>query len=199
MKSATRGNITNCRFGLNDDRGFVDALASRERLMKNGLNIPRTSSEEEPRIRGERQSQTLIEAFLISGLFFMLLPGTFLGVWNLIGISRREALTALSPAWIEAHGQAQIFGWVGSFILGIGFYSLTKMQSTRGFPVHKGRAAWSLWTAGVVLRWLGGVTGWEWRWTLPPCAVIALQVVNRPRGFGWSSWFWPPLSSFSRW
>ncbi len=57
----------------------------------------------------------------------MLLPGTFVGVWNLIGISRRQALNALSPAWLQAHGQAQIFGWVGSFILGIAVYSLTKM------------------------------------------------------------------------
>ena len=76
---------------------------------------------EEPRIRAERQSQALIEAFLASGLFFMLLPGTFLGAWNLIGISRQQALDGLSSAWLQAHGQAQLFGWVGSFILGIGF------------------------------------------------------------------------------
>jgi hypothetical protein len=35
---------------------------------------------DEVRIRGEKQSQTLVEAFLVSGLIFMLLPGTFLGV-----------------------------------------------------------------------------------------------------------------------
>lgn len=137
-------------------------------------NISQTASAEEPRIRAERQSQTLIEAFLASGLFFMLLPGTFLGVWNLIGISRRQALTALSPAWLQAHGQAQVFGWVGSFILGIGFYSLTKMQSTRTFPVRRGWTAWFLWTAGVALRWLGGVTGWEWRVVLPLSGLLEL-------------------------
>ena len=131
-----------------------------------------SGSIEQPHIRAERQSQTLIEAFLMSGLFFLLLPGTFLGVWNLIGISRRQAFTSLSPAWLQAHGQAQIFGWVGSFILGIGFYSLTKMQSTRMFPVGKSWASWGLWTAGVALRWLGGVTGWEWRWILPASGLL---------------------------
>lgn len=135
-------------------------------------NISQTVPAEEPRIRAERQSQTLIEAFLVSGLFFLLLPGTFLGVWNLIGISRHQAVTALSPAWLQAHGQAQVFGWVGSFILGIGFYSLTKMQSTRTFPVVQGWTAWVLWTTGVVLRWLGGVTGWEWRWLLPASGLL---------------------------
>ncbi len=142
--------------------------------MRNEIKIAETSPSEQPQIRAERQSQILIEAFVASGLFFMLLPGTFLGVWNLIGISRREALTALSPAWLEAHGQAQVFGWVGSFILGIGFYSLTKMQSTRTFPAGKGWASWGLWTAGVALRWLGGVTGWEWRWILPASGMLEL-------------------------
>ena len=142
--------------------------------MQKAIKVTGINSIEQPHIRSERQSQTLIEAFLVSGLFFLLLPGTFLGVWNLIGISRRQALAALSPAWLEAHGQAQIFGWVGSFILGIGFYSLTKMQSIRTFPVRKGWASWSFWTAGVVLRWLGGVTGWEWRWVLPASGLFEL-------------------------
>ncbi|MGB6725742.1 MAG: NnrS family protein [Terracidiphilus sp.] len=142
--------------------------------MRREAEISQTFPAEEPRIHAERQSQALIEAFLASGLFFLLLPGTFLGVWNLIGISRHEALTVLSSAWLQAHGQAQVFGWVGSFILGIGFYSLTKMQSTSVFPVRRGWAAWSLWTAGVALRWLGGVTGWEWRVILPLSGLLEL-------------------------
>jgi uncharacterized protein involved in response to NO len=142
---------------------------TREETKTLGLRLA-----EEPRIRAERQSQALIEAFLASGLFFMLLPGTFLGVWNLIGISRRQTLDGLSSAWLQAHGQAQLFGWVGSFILGIGFYSLTKMQSTRSFPVGNGWTAWTLWTCGVALRWLGGVTGWHWRWILPASGLLEL-------------------------
>ena len=142
--------------------------------MRSETPISEIRSAEEPRIRAERQSQHLIEAFLASGLFFLLLPGTFLGVWHLIGISRHEALTSLSPAWLQAHGHAQVFGWVGSFILGIGFYSLTKMRSTRSFPVGKGWTAWSLWTLGVALRWIGGVTAWEWRLLLPLSGVLEL-------------------------
>jgi uncharacterized protein involved in response to NO len=134
-----------------------------------GTSLPRL-----PHIRAERQSQILIEAFVTSGLLFMLLPGTFLGVWNLTGISRRHTLSALPLAWLEAHGHAQIFGWVGSFILGIGFYSLTKMQSTRSFPIARGWTAWTLWTAGVTARWLGGITGWEWRWLLPASGLLEL-------------------------
>lgn len=132
------------------------------------------SSFNDARIALERQSQYVATAFVASGLLFMLLPGTFLGVWNLIGISESHTLTSLSPAWLQAHGQAQIFGWIGSFILGIGFYSLTKMQSTRTFPKRSAWAAWLLWTLGAALRWLGGVTAWQWRILLPLSACLAL-------------------------
>ena len=70
----------------------------------------------------------LLMLYIGSGLFFMLLPGTFLGVWNLMAISSHPAADSVSPAWIQAHGHAQIFGWVGTFILGIGFYSIPKLR-----------------------------------------------------------------------
>ena len=126
------------------------------------------------RIAMEQHSQRVVTAFIASGMLFMLLPGTFLGVWNLIGISQQRTLSTLSPAWLQAHGQAQIFGWIGSFILGIGFYSLTKMQSTLTFPVRAGWASWGLWTLGIALRWTGGVTGWQWRILLPLSGALQL-------------------------
>lgn len=126
------------------------------------------------RIMMERYSQHLVTAFIASGMLFMLLPGTFLGVWNLIGISQQRTLNSISPAWLQAHGQAQVFGWIGSFIIGIGFYSLTKMQSTLAFPVRAGWIAWNLWTLGVALRWIGGVTSWQWKVLLPLSGLLQL-------------------------
>lgn len=130
------------------------------------------------RIEMERQSQYLVTAFIVSGIIFMLLPGTFLGVWNLIGISEQHTAAALSPAWLQAHGQAQLFGWIGSFIIGIGFYSLTKMQSTLSFPARSGWITWAMWTLGVSLRWLAGVTAWHWRALLPLSGVLQLAAYS---------------------
>lgn len=124
------------------------------------------------RIASERMSQRLVTAFVLSGIFFMMLPGTFLGVWNLLSISEAHNTATLPQAWLQAHGQAQVFGWVGSFILGIGFYSLTKMQSGLTFPAKTGWAAWFLWTAGVTLRWLAGITTWDWRVGLALSSVL---------------------------
>jgi hypothetical protein len=126
------------------------------------------------RIESERQSQHLVTAFIVSGMFFMLLPGTFLGVWNLLDISRSHLPSALSQAWLQAHGQAQIFGWIGSFIIGIGFYSLTKMQSSRAFPTRAGWTVWVLWTLGVFIRWIAGVTSENWRVILPLSGALEL-------------------------
>ena len=40
-----------------------------------------------------------------------------------MAISAHHGLGTLPAAWMEGHGHAQMFGWIGSFILGIGFYS----------------------------------------------------------------------------
>src|SRR6185437_7178603 len=59
----------------------------------------------------ELRLSRLLIAYIASGLFFMLLPGTFLGVWNLLAISSQRSVETVSPAWIQANGHAQVFGW----------------------------------------------------------------------------------------
>lgn len=120
----------------------------------------------------ERNAQRLMMVYALTGLFFMLLPGTFLGVWNLISISARHHET-ISAAWIQAHGHAQMLGWIGTFILGIGFYSLPKMAGGAQ-SASAGWLAWILWTSGAMLRWYAGVYQWHWRVVLPASAVLEL-------------------------
>ena len=123
--------------------------------------------------RETRLSRLLI-TYISTGLVFMLLPGTFLGVWNLLQISGRRAADSVPPAWIQAHGHAQIFGWIGTFILGIGFYSIPKLRRMDPFALSAGWIAWALWTTGVGLRWWVGVSPAVWRILLPVSAVSEL-------------------------
>lgn len=141
----------------------------------------------------EKRLSRLLMTYISTGLLFMLLPGTFLGVWNLLQISGRRAADSVSPAWIQAHGHAQIFGWIGTFILGIGFYSIPKLRRLDPFAISAGWTAWALWTAGVALRWWAGVAAGAWRIGLPLSAglelaafVIFLRCVSshRPRDGG---------------
>ncbi|HLI30948.1 MAG TPA: NnrS family protein, partial [Terriglobia bacterium] len=122
----------------------------------------------------ERRAARALAAFIASGLAFLALPGTLLGVWNLIEIASHRAASAASVAWIQAHGQAQLLGWVGSFILGISLYALPKFQhrSLRNFGLVW--TVWALWTMGVAWRWWVGVSVRGWRFGLIASAIMEL-------------------------
>ena len=149
----------------------------------------------------------LLMAYVSTGLFFMLLPGTFLGVWNLLQISGNQSVGLVSPAWLQAHGHAQVFGWVGSFILGIGFYSVPKLQGKAKLAFAAAWACWAMWTIGVALRWVANVYYWHWRFFLPLSAALELAAFvlfmltvsqHRPDSAGKSRmepWIWVVASA----
>lgn len=122
----------------------------------------------------DRQKQLLLRFWIFSGLFFMALPGTLLGFSNLLAISAHHGSAGMSPAWMEGHGHAQMFGWIGSFILGIGFYSQPgQRRSVLRLPL----TCWVLWTTGVLLRWIGNIYEWHWRSLLAVSSTFELIAV----------------------
>ncbi|MGB6868071.1 MAG: hypothetical protein WBD93_00540 [Acidobacteriaceae bacterium] len=122
----------------------------------------------------EWRKSRLFRLWIVTGIFFMVLPGTILGFTNLLVISAHHGLSGLSPAWIQAHGHSQVFGWIGSFVLGIGFYSQPHTRANRGqLPV----VCWELWAAGLTLRWLAGAYLWYWRITLPLSGLLELSAI----------------------
>jgi len=134
----------------------------------------------------ERHAARMLGAFIMTGLCFLALPGTLLGVWNLLSIAEHHNGRGVSNAWIQAHGHAQLFGWVGTFILGISLYVLPKF---RGRPLKRFAAAWAvwaLWTAGVTWRWWAGVSAQAWRPALVVSGaleLVALALVMRVVAF----------------
>ena len=122
----------------------------------------------------EQALSRLLMAFITTGTVFMVFPGTFLGVWNLIQISGRESVASISPAWLQAHGHAQVFGWVASFILGIGLYSIPKLRGESRDWFRAAWACWGMWTVGALLRWFANVYLWQWRILLPVSAALEL-------------------------
>lgn len=147
----------------------------REKLEAREAKSRLTTQEvfEQARAR-ETALSRLLMAFITSGLMFMLFPGTLLGVWNLMQISGRESVGLISPAWLQAHGHAQVFGWIGSFLLGIGFYSIPKLRGEARGAIRGAWICWALWTTGVGLRWASTVYLWEWRVLVPASSVLEL-------------------------
>jgi uncharacterized protein involved in response to NO len=155
----------------------------------------------------EASLSRLLMAYISSGLVFMLLPGTFLGVWNLLQISGRESAGSISPAWLQAHGHAQVFGWIGSFILGIGFYSIPKLRGATKPAFGAAWACWVMWTIGAAVRWAANVYAWQWRLLLPLSGVLELAAFliffravsqHRPEDSGKSRlepWIWVVISA----
>lgn len=84
----------------------------------------------------------------------MILPGTVLGVWNLVGISSQREMASISSAWIQAHGHAQFFGWVERLASGFRFI---RFPSFRGSVCCSIPIGWVMWTAGVGTRWFAVV------------------------------------------
>ncbi|HEX4309695.1 MAG TPA: hypothetical protein VHZ25_06685 [Acidobacteriaceae bacterium] len=122
----------------------------------------------------ERRKSHRFRLWIATGIFFMVLPGTILGFTNLLLISAHHGLGGLSAAWIQAHGHSQVFGWIGSFVLGIGFYSQPRTRANSGrLPM----ACWGLWAAGLTLHWLAGGYGWLWRVTLPVSGLMELAAI----------------------
>lgn len=122
----------------------------------------------------ERRRSLMLRAWILCGLFFMALPGTLLGFSNLMAISAHHGMATLPAAWMEGHGHAQLFGWIGSFILGIGFYS----QPTRDRKALNVQAVcFGVWTSGVALRWLANIYAWHWRLLFPASAGFELIAV----------------------
>lgn len=142
----------------------------------------------------ERRAGRMLAAFVVTGLIFLALPGTLLGVWNLLSIAEHQASNAASTAWIQAHGHAQLFGWVGTFILGISLYVLPKF---RGRPMTKFGLAWTvwgMWTVGVAWRWWTGVSAEHWRIGLAASALLELSAFALSQGTLWFARKRPPAS-----
>lgn len=119
----------------------------------------------------------MLKVFIATGIAFMLLPGTFVGVMNLLKISASHTSGAADAGWIQAHGHAQIFGWLGTFILGVGFYTIPRLRLSQFHPC----TAWvtyALWVTGVTTRWAVGT--WppsNWRLLFPLAATLELIAI----------------------
>jgi len=102
---------------------------------------------------------------------------------------------AADARWVQAHGHAQLFGWLGTFILGIGYYAIPRLRLSR----FSRAAAWTtygLWTAGVAMRWVIGTWPWQWRFLLALSGTLELLAVLI---FAVSVFFSRPRARDDRW
>lgn len=94
----------------------------------------------------------LARRFFLAGIAVTLTAGAAWGAILLLRIAAHGSFTALSIFEVNAHGQAQIYGWVGLFVMGFAYLALPRLL---GAPLPSARLAalsFPLMVTGIALR-----------------------------------------------
>ena len=90
--------------------------------------------------------------FFLAGIASVLTVGVGWGVWLLLQIAANESFTAPSVFAVNAHGQAQIYGWVGLFIMGFAYQAFPRFRGTTLALPRLAGLSFLLMLAGVAAR-----------------------------------------------
>lgn len=74
-----------------------------------------------------RLIDAIYRPYFLAAMFVMLTAGAAWGVLLLIKIGQNASFTGISVLEINAHGHAQIMGWVGLFIIGFAYQAFPRM------------------------------------------------------------------------
>lgn len=92
--------------------------------------------------------------YFLAGILIILTAGASWGVWLLWRIGVAGDFTAISIHHVNAHGHAQIFGWVGLFIMGFSSQAFPRFWRARMAAPQLNWAVFLLMLAGIVTRTL---------------------------------------------
>jgi hypothetical protein len=126
-----------------------------------------------------RRADTIYRPFFQAGIAIVLTLGAAWGAYLLLKFGLRGAFTTAADLHeVNAHGHAQIFGWVGLFVMGFAYQAFPRFKHTElAWP----RLAWaSLWLmlTGVIGRSvLEPLAGSLPLLTYPAVAAAVLEVV----------------------
>ena len=93
--------------------------------------------------------------FFLTGIAATLSAGATWGAIVLLRIAAHRSLTSVSIFEINAHAQAQIYGWVGMFVMGFAYTAFPRFWRVRLRWPGCALASWLLMAAGIVLRAFG--------------------------------------------
>ena len=97
----------------------------------------------------------LYPRFFLTGLAVTLTAGAGWGAWLLLRIARTRDFTAPSIFEVNAHGQAQIYGWMGLFIMGFALQMFPAFWGVKLASPRLARALLPLMAVAVAARTVG--------------------------------------------
>jgi hypothetical protein len=118
------------------------------------------------------RGDTIYRPFFKAGMVVTLTLGAVWGAYLLLRIAVSGSFTAAGLHEVNAHGHAQIFGWVGLFVMGFAYQAFPRFKHTSLHHPNLALTSLGLMLAGIVgrsvLEPLGGALAWA-----GPAAVAA--------------------------
>lgn len=120
--------------------------------LNNALRAPERPAEppEPPNV-----ADTIYRRFFLGGILVVLTAGASWGASILWQIGVAGKFTGVPIQQINAHGHAQIYGWVGLFMMGFAYQAFPRLWHTTLVAPRLAVAAFVLTAAGLVVRTVG--------------------------------------------
>jgi len=125
-----------------DSAGIVEAINSTYKSYQN----------QQKQIYSNEHGRGHYRSFFLAGIGIALSLGAVWGAYLLLKIALSGSFTAVGIHPVNAHGHAQIFGWVGLFVMGFAYHMFPRFKGTRLAWPRVARATLGLMLAGIVLR-----------------------------------------------
>lgn len=141
-----------------------------------GEEVPDTVT---PVLAFEKKLARLYQAFIKTAIGITLTLGTAWGAHILATIALRQSFVAPNYAGTQAHGHAQLYGWVGLFIMGVAYFSVPKFMQARMSTLAPAWSVFGLMLAGILLRAIAQPLAAQaaFGWLLLASAVLELMAV----------------------
>ena len=103
----------------------------------------------------ENVADTIYRRFFLGAIALILTAGATWGAYLLWQIGFAGKFTGVSLQHVNAHGQAQIYGWCGLFIMGFAYQAFPRLWHTDLYCPRLAVAAFALMVSGLTLRTFG--------------------------------------------
>jgi hypothetical protein len=120
-----------------------------------------------PDIAAASVADTIYRRFFLAGIVAILTVGATWGAWLLWQIGFGGSFTSISVHAVNAHGHAQIFGWVCLFIMGFGYQAFPRIWHVNLPAPRLAVVAFGLLVVGIIVRTLGMTLSESWAAAVP--------------------------------
>ena len=144
----------------------IKLLSELKDALDTGSNCASVESPESSQFANSDLADTIYRRYFSSAIFVILTFGATWGAWLLWRIAFDASFTTVSANEINAHGQAQVFGWMGLFMMGFAYQAFPRFWHTTLSKPPLAVLCLILMLTGVVTASAGTALAGHWNYSL---------------------------------